>query len=134
MISWRTRTPSLATAITEPVTETAPERGRLLGTELTRRLSDSCSFACRHHYARRGPDDTVRHAAEEERSREPRPWVPIMLSHTWFRDLKLTTRDLGKDLAYVSSHWNEQRAQMHRGPTTLRRIRQLGGVLGAPAP
>jgi microsomal dipeptidase-like Zn-dependent dipeptidase len=55
---------------------------------------------------------------------------PIMLSHAWFRELKLSAPALGQDPEYVQSHWNEQRSEMHRRADTLAAIRRLGGVVG----
>jgi len=59
---------------------------------------------------------------------------PVMLSHTWLRDLKLPRErvrfDKGRGDHPAHSPWDEQRAEMHRDSDTIRRIAALGGVVG----
>lgn len=55
---------------------------------------------------------------------------PVMLSHSWFRDLKLTRAELETHRGRVSEHWNEQRTEMDRDADTLQAVRRLGGVVG----
>lgn len=55
---------------------------------------------------------------------------PVMLSHTWFRDLKLGRDQLGTDPATVDALWNDQKAEMHRDRDTIEAVRASGGVVG----
>lgn len=59
---------------------------------------------------------------------------PLMLSHTWLRDLKLPRERVRfarvHDAHPAHDPWDEQRAEMHRDARTIRRIAALGGVVG----
>jgi hypothetical protein len=55
---------------------------------------------------------------------------PVMLSHAWFRDLKIPRNQLGTQTGDAKAHWNEQRSEIHSSARTLGRIRELGGVVG----
>jgi microsomal dipeptidase-like Zn-dependent dipeptidase len=55
--------------------------------------------------------------------------APVMLSHAWFRDLKLP-RHAVRHSRLPDKLWNEQKAEMHRSADTLRRVSALGGVVG----
>lgn len=52
---------------------------------------------------------------------------PVMLSHTWPRDLKLSREAIHDD---PDTRWDEQRAEMHRARATIQAVRASGGVVG----
>lgn len=52
---------------------------------------------------------------------------PVMLSHTWPRELKLHREAIHDD---PEARWNEQRAEMHRARATFEAVRVSGGVVG----
>lgn len=93
-----------------------------LGVSLLREMMKRGMLIDAEHMSERSLNDTFRIADEAG--------YPIMLSHAWFRDLKLPTGALGADPAFQQDHWNEQRSEMHRRAETLAHVRRSGGVVG----
>ncbi len=93
-----------------------------LGETLVRELMKRGMLIDLEHMSDRSAADTIALAAAAD--------YPVMLSHTWFRDLKLRRSDLTGDKAFVASHWTELRAEMHRTAATVATVNRLGGVVG----
>jgi microsomal dipeptidase-like Zn-dependent dipeptidase len=75
------------------------------------------------HMSQRSTDDTLSIAAGAH--------YPVMVSHAWFRDLKLERMSPDySDPKNPSRHWTDQRSEMHTSRETLEKIRALGGVVG----
>jgi microsomal dipeptidase-like Zn-dependent dipeptidase len=55
---------------------------------------------------------------------------PVMLSHAWFRDLKLSREELTSRTTDEVKNWTEQRSEMHTSRKVLEIVRDLGGVVG----
>jgi microsomal dipeptidase-like Zn-dependent dipeptidase len=69
------------------------------------------------HMSQRSTDDSLAIAKSAN--------YPVVLSHAWFRDLKLPREDPSS-----APHWNDQRSEMHSSAKTIEAIRDLGGVIG----
>jgi microsomal dipeptidase-like Zn-dependent dipeptidase len=94
-----------------------------LGQHLIRGMMKKGMLVDMEHMSQRSTDDTLSIAAGAH--------YPVMVSHAWFRDLKLERMSPDySDPKNPSRHWTDQRSEMHTSRETLEKIRALGGVVG----
>lgn len=115
---WRWYSPAVAPARGTCNRQGLTPLGRLLIREMMKRgmLIDL------NHMSEQAVQDTLEIVAPSR--------YPVMLAHTWFRDLKLKRSELGGTPKFLQSHWNEQRAEMHASAETIAAVKRLGGVIG----
>jgi microsomal dipeptidase-like Zn-dependent dipeptidase len=100
-------------------------------------LTSDCGRSLIREMMRRGMLIDVEHmstlALEDTLAIAEAERYPVLLSHTWLRDLKLPrerVRSAASQGHPAHDPFDEQRAEMHRSADTIRRIAALGGVVG----